>query len=419
MRLLVREATPGVLHIAGEGADALWRAGDAFPFADRAADAIDCGAPVAALPPRLRVPFLLECRRVLRTGGALRLRFPAGPKGEWRRLLRLVGLEENAASPAAHEGCSTLDARKRDRASADAPLVSILVPAFNPRYFAAALDSALAQTWRNLEIVVGDDSPGPEIEAIARSRAGAIPIRYERNPVRLRTRGNCVRCFERADGEFVKFLNDDDLLAPACVETLVGAFRASPEVTLATSCRALVDETGNVLPDTPSTMPILGETRLVAGHSLANTMIGAGLNVVGEPSTALFRKADLADQAPDYFRFDDVVGLGIVDMVSWAALLLRGDAVYFTERLSAFRAHDEHDYAPGAGSRAVASIRSLQAAWLPLGVFGLLPPDLLVTRSWPPRERDEWRLEQVLSFVPRAATPEARLAAWRAERAAD
>jgi glycosyltransferase involved in cell wall biosynthesis len=409
------EATPGDLRLAGDdGADVRYRDDGEMPFEVRAVDEIVCGATVAAMPPRSRATLLLECRRVLRPGGRLRVRLAERPAGEWSRLLGLLGFAGTAAGGGSR---ATLEVVKRERAPSREPLVSILIPAFNPRYFAAALRSAIAQTWRNIEIVVCDDSPGPEIESIVRSREGPFPIRDERNPVRLRTRANSIRCFELAQGEFVKFLHDDDLLAPACLETLLGAFRQCPDVTLATSTRALVDEAGRPVRDHPSTMPILGETRVVAGHSLANTMIGAGLNVVGEPSTTLFRRDDLADQAPRYFRFDEVEGRGILDMATWATLLLRGDAVYFRERLSSVRIHDHHDYAPDLGVRTVESIRGLQAAWLALGIFDRLPPDLLLTRAWPPQRNERWRIERVRSFVAPPMAPTARLAAWRSERA--
>lgn len=410
------EAVPGSLRLGEDGAaDVRHHVGDDLPLPDRDVDGIACGASVASIAPSLRVPLLLECRRVLRPGGRLSLAVPEGAAGEWRRLLRLAGFAETAAEGA---GRASLEAVKRKRAMPAAPLVSVLIPAFRPRFFAEALDSALAQTWRPLEIVVGDDSPGPEIGAIVRSRGAVVPIRYERNPARLRTRRNSVGCFERAQGEFVKFLHDDDLLAPACVETLLGAFRASPDVALATSVRSLVDEEGRPFPDQPSNRPILDGTRLVAGHSLANAMIGTGLNLIGEPSTVLFRRDDLADQAPGYFRFDEIEGHGIFDMVTWSALLMRGDAVVFGEPLSRTRIHPHHDRAPDLGERTIASIRGLQAAWLALGVFDRVPPDLVVTKRWPLRDDDGWRLERVRTFEPQGATPQARLADWRKERAA-
>jgi len=47
------------------------------------------------------------------------------------------------------------------------PLVSILIPTFNrPHYFKIALESALAQTYSNIEIIVGDDSTTNETEKL-------------------------------------------------------------------------------------------------------------------------------------------------------------------------------------------------------------------------------------------------------------
>ena len=59
--------------------------------------------------------------------------------------------------------------------------------------------------------------------------------------------------FENARGEFVKFLCDDDLLAPPCVATLLDVFRRAPDVTLATSYRRRIDEHGRRLADQPAT----------------------------------------------------------------------------------------------------------------------------------------------------------------------
>ena len=73
----------------------------------------------------------------------------------------------------------------------------------------------------------------------------------------------------------------------------------------------------------------------------------------------LFRKADLLDQAPDYFQFNGVRGLGIIDMVTWSALLLKGDAVYLTQALSSFRIHAaQRQHAPEAAQRTIDSIRN-------------------------------------------------------------
>ena len=387
---------PGVLRMGWESdCDVPFRPSEEFPFEDRALDGIDCGEFIHALDRAAKLHFLLECRRTLKPGARIgiapRERAEADAAGELPRLAALVGLEP------APEGFA-----KRDRRLATDPLVSILIPAYNARFFAACLDSALAQTYDHVEIVICDDSPEREIEEIVRGRANRFPIRYERNETRLRPRGNFTRCFDRARGEFVKFLCDDDLLAPTCVASLLDTFRSAPDIVLATSPRQRIDENGQRLDDQPATVPIVAADAVIAGHTLANAMLMAGLNVVGEPSTALFRKAELLDQAPEYFRFLSEPGHGVIDMVMWAALLLKGDAVYLRERLSSFRIHPgqrQHD--PAKARRNVESIRSLQAAWLDLGLHQRLAADALLTQPFPPSSGVDWQLQPLLGFAAR------------------
>ena len=397
---------------------------DGFSCPDVVVDVIVCGESLAELPATTLLRLLLDCRRVLRPEGVIRVVMPSQQrevtsagvvpvaKEDLLRFASLVGLEATKSAPIdAHcravmadlapvnAGSISFDFTKRDRQVAGDPLVSILIPAYNARFFAACLDSALAQTYANIEIVVCDDAPDPAIETIVRARATHRSVRYLRNPVRLGVRANYRRCFEEARGEFVKFLCDDDLLAPTCVARLLDAFRQAPGVTLATSHRQRIDANGDRLGEQPATVPIVAKDTLIAGYTLQNAMLMAGLNVVGEPSTTLFRKADLMDQAPDYFGFAGVAGHGIIDMVTWSALLLRGDAVYLRESRCCFRIHPgqrQHD--PAKVRRNIDSIRSLQSAWLTLGLHERIPRDQLLVKPYPPRPGDVWQAQAVSSL---------------------
>jgi glycosyl transferase family 2/methyltransferase family protein len=413
--------TPGWLTLHGsDDADIPFRPGDDFPFEDRAVDVLACGDFVAGLSSDARVGFFLECRRVLKPGGLLSLRV-ASPNGNGSGASRcmpeilhsaaLAGLAAADGAPVG-DGCRralqeqysskdpmpTLEYTKRDRGVGGNPLVSIAIPAYSPRFFAACLDSALAQTYPTLEIVVCDDSGGTEIEAMTCARAHRGNVRYLRNEVRLGPRANFAKCLENSNGEFLKFLCDDDLLAPTCVASLLNAFRLVPDLTLATSHRRRIDEKGNLLDDQPATIPIVASNTTIAGYTLANAMVMAGLNMVGEPTTALFRKSDLLDHAPDYFQFNGEHGHGIIDMVMWSSLLMKGDAVYLTESLSAFRIHPmQRQRDPTTAQRTIAGIRALQAAWLELGLFERVPPHLMLARPFPPHADSDWHLQPVLS----------------------
>jgi hypothetical protein len=89
-------------------------------------------------------------------------------------------------------------------------------------------------------------------------------------------------------------------------------------------------------------------------------------------------------------------------MVTWAALLLKGDAGYRSEALSSFRVHPgqrQHD--PSKVQRNVDSIRELQAAWLGLKLHQRLAPDLLWTKSFPSLGDEDWTSRPVLGFAAR------------------
>ena len=147
-------------------------------------------------------------------------------------------------------------------------------------------------------------------------------------------------------------------------------------------------------------MPIVDDDKVIAGVSLANAMLMAGLNMIGEPSTVLFRKSDIEDQRPAYFNFDGAYGRGVIDMVMWTALLLKGDAVYLLEPQSAFRIHPgqrQHD--PEFVGRNIDSIRELhEAVWLALGLHRRRPPHILSTQPYPLQADSDSTDKQVRSF---------------------
>ena len=220
-----------------------------------------------------------------------------------------------------------------------APRVSVVIPAYHERFFPAALASARAQTYASLEIVVCDDSPGEAIEAA--TRAVADPrVRYQRNPRNLGFAGNFTECFRQARGELVKFLNDDDLLEPRCVEGLVGGFDFDPRVTLATSRRRPIDDRGEAVAGHFASAPISHVSCLVPGRELGNLVLINSVNFIGEPSTAMFRRRDVEPEAGGIFSWGGRDYHCLADLSLWLRLLARGHAFYQAVTLSAYRIHE-------------------------------------------------------------------------------
>lgn len=103
------------------------------------------------------------------------------------------------------------------------PLVSILIPCFNAeRYVGAAIDSALAQDHPRVEVVVVDDGSTDGSLDVIRRYADRPSFRFESGPNRG---GNAARnrLLQLAQGEFVQYLDADDLLDPKKVSTCLAA----------------------------------------------------------------------------------------------------------------------------------------------------------------------------------------------------
>ena len=226
---------------------------------------------------------------------------------------------------------------------------------------------------------------------------GRAQLRYEKNPQRLRARRNYEKLLALARGEYVKFLNDDDVLEPDCVARLLRAFQLVPDLVLATSHRLRIDAGSRVMEDMPATRPAVARDVIVEGVSLANAVIMYGLNFIGEPSTALFRKRDfdrrefLDGDRPFHFNGEEV--RGAADLAMWSRLLVQGNAVFLRDRLSRFRIHGEQAQArPDVVDRSIAGIRALQRQWVELGLFQCLPPHLLRVQPFPRGDGDGRRM---------------------------
>ncbi len=223
--------------------------------------------------------------------------------------------------------------------NAPRPLVSLLIPAYNERFFGEAFASALAQAYSPLEIVVSDDSPGGAIEAIVTGKADPR-VRYFRNRPGLGFGANFSRCVGLARGEFLKFLNDDDRLRPQCVEVLAGILAANPAVALATSRRAIIDAQGQKLPDIPATQPLARVSALFPGRELGDFVLANSTNFIGEPSTVMFRRGAVELEDGLLFRWGGRDYHCLADVSLWLRLLLRGPAYYVAWTLSEFRIHE-------------------------------------------------------------------------------
>lgn len=133
-------------------------------------------------------------------------------------------------------------------ADASTPLVSALVPTYNGAAFIGrTLDSLAAQTWPNLEVLIGDDRSTDDTLAVVERFAAAHPnVRVLERDTNLGWLRNSNELMAEARGELMFFAFHDDVVAPTYVEALVAALRADPDAVLAFSDMEVHELDGSV-----------------------------------------------------------------------------------------------------------------------------------------------------------------------------
>ena len=220
------------------------------------------------------------------------------------------------------------------------PLVSIAIPAFNPRFFRVALQSALDQTYENLEIVICDDCRTDEIEQIVESVSVPAHVRlhYQRNPERQGFQQNLLRCFEESRGEFIKFLCDDDQLMVSDVANQAAILREHAEVVLVVSKHHVVDANNYILPIRMENVGLTAFDALFKGDDLLAAFERTPRNVLGGFTCALMRREDIATLLP---ALAEAGFTAVLDFALYVCLLRRGNLVQLCNVGSIERLHPE------------------------------------------------------------------------------
>jgi glycosyltransferase involved in cell wall biosynthesis len=129
------------------------------------------------------------------------------------------------------------------------PKVSIGLAVFNgEKYLRAAIDSILAQTFTDFELVISDNASTDRTAEICQTYAARdARILYHRNPVNIGGANNGNLTFALSRGEYFRLAAHDDLLAPTLLEKCVDILDRNSSVILCDSATALIDDQGHTL----------------------------------------------------------------------------------------------------------------------------------------------------------------------------
>lgn len=117
-------------------------------------------------------------------------------------------------------------------------MVSVLMTAFNrQQYIAAAIESVLASTYKNFELIIVDDCSTDNTVAIAKSyEARDKRVKLYVNGKNLGDYPNRNKAASFASGKYIKYLDSDDIIYPHGLEVMVSSMEKFPEAGYGLSC---------------------------------------------------------------------------------------------------------------------------------------------------------------------------------------
>ena len=126
-------------------------------------------------------------------------------------------------------------------------MVSVLMPAYNrENYITASINSVLAQTYNNFELIITDDgSTDKTLDVIKQFSDSRIRVLTNEQNMGIAFTRN--RMLQEAKGDFVMLLDSDDMAMPGRMQTQVGFLLEHPDVLLVGSGAINIDEHGKAL----------------------------------------------------------------------------------------------------------------------------------------------------------------------------
>lgn len=219
--------------------------------------------------------------------------------------------------------------------TAEQPLVTVAIPTYQrPRLLRLAVESALAQTYRNIEVLVSDSAADPDVAALV-AGYGDPRLHYRDNGRVSDALTNARAMYGAARGDLIGTLHDDDLWEPDFLERLVPPLVADSGLVVSFADYWVIGGDGEVRPD------------LTEEHARGRQGLGPGVHrpfydlattvrAVSIAMAAVFRASalDLSEWRRESGAAYDL----------WLAYLLARDgagAWYEPRRLSRYRHHPE------------------------------------------------------------------------------
>lgn len=130
---------------------------------------------------------------------------------------------------------------------------SVTIPAYKDKYLKEAIESVLAQTYSNFELVIVNDASPFDLDAIV-SQFTDVRIHYIKNKVNCGAKNvvdNWNICLANSTGDYLLCIGDDDKLTPRCLQDFVDLIEKYPKVELMHAQTDSIDEDSNYVSTVP------------------------------------------------------------------------------------------------------------------------------------------------------------------------
>ena len=172
-------------------------------------------------------------------------------------------------------------------------LVSVVIPTHNrARIIGSSIESALGQTYKNLEVIVADDGSSDDTRGVVEAYGERVSYLYQTNAGVSAARNLGLR---HARGEFIAFLDSDDTWRPWKIEAQVAALARHREAGIVWTDMEAVDDAGRLVH--PRYLRVMyaayGKVDLDAMLRQVDTLEALTPNAPPDLATAIVREGDL------------------------------------------------------------------------------------------------------------------------------
>ena len=207
--------------------------------------------------------------------------------------------------------------------------ISVVVPAYNAaRYIGQTIDSIIAQTYDNWELIIVNDGSTDNTAAIAQRYADEdvrITLINQDNQGEIAARR---RGFRESSGEYIYFLDSDDTAWPDALQRFHNVLTGFPEIVAAFGCHRTIGKGGWIRGQSGAVIPPEHPTNILPKLLILNFI---------QPGAICIRRKQMA-----LADFTSKISFG-GDWVMWCRLAAKGPFVHLGDRpLCDYRTHDQN-----------------------------------------------------------------------------